>query len=115
MDSLRIVKLWAAAAWADNELHPREAAALKRLIESSEDLEGEALEEAKGYLSSAPRGALDGLGELSVPARQGVYRAVQQIIAIDGQLTDDELGFLAKLRSTLDLDEETLKKIESET
>ena len=114
MDSLQIVKLWAAAAWADNELHPREAAALQRLIDSSEDLDTEALSEAGGYLHSKPQISDEDVRELSEPARQGVYRAATQLIAIDGKLTDDEMTFLAKLRKTLDLDEETVKKIESE-
>ncbi len=115
MDSLEIVRLWAAAAWADNELHPREAAALRRLIDSSDDLDAEALSEANSYLRSRPELQLDKVNELSVPARQGAYRAAQQLIAIDGKLTDDELAFLAKLRRTLDLDEETLRRIESES
>ncbi|MBT8495960.1 MAG: hypothetical protein KJO07_23145, partial [Deltaproteobacteria bacterium] len=59
MDSLLTVKLWAAAAWADGEIHPTEEAALKRLIEASDDLDGEARTEALGFLQSQPEVSVD--------------------------------------------------------
>jgi tellurite resistance protein len=114
MDSLLTVKLWAAAAWADGELHPTEAAALKRLIEASDDLSGEARAEAMTYLSAKPEVSVEDVNDLDEPARQGVLRAAQQIVAIDGLLKDEEMAFLDKLKKTLELDESTKSKIESE-
>jgi hypothetical protein len=111
MDSLQIVRLWAAAAWADNELHPREEAALRKLIASKPDLDADALSEAHGYLQSRPEFDGASAGDLSLPDRQDVYRAAQQIIAIDGQLTDDEMTFLANLRLSLELDPRSRRKM----
>ena len=114
MDSLLTVKLWAAAAWADGELHPREAAALRRLIDHTDDLDAEARAQAIGYLDSQPEVSVTAVNQLDAPAREGILRAARRIIALDGKLTDDELAFLDRLRASLDLPEETKQKIESE-
>ena len=115
MNSLKIVRLWAAAAWADGAMHPSEAAALKRLVEASEELDPEDRQAALSYIESEP--AVDLCEEVqSLPpeAREGVYRAARGIVMLDRELADSEAEFLQRLRDSLDLDEETIAKLEAE-
>jgi tellurite resistance protein len=110
MDSLLIVRLWAAAAWADGKMHPAEAAALRRLIDASEGIDKEkALE-----LLNCADVDVNEVKSLPPNAREGVYRAALGIVKIDGVVTDDEKAFIARLRSAIDLDEATLTRIEAE-
>jgi len=113
MDSLLVVRLWAAAAWADGKMHPNEAAALRRLISASEDLDGERAAQALQLLESADVNPAE-VKALPRDAREGVYRAALGIVKLDGQVTDDERAFLARLRAAIDLDEATLARIEAE-
>lgn len=115
MDSLRILRLWAAAAWADGELHPAEAAALERLIEASDDLAPDERLEAQRLLGAPPADVdPDEVRRLRPAAREGVYRAALGIVRLDGKLTDGESAFLGRLRAALDLDPATIARIESE-
>lgn len=113
MDSLLVVRLWAAAAWADGKMHPNEAAALRRLIAASEDLDGERAAQALQLLERADVSPAE-VKALPREAREGVYRAALGIVKLDGQVTDDERAFLARLRAAIDLDEPTLARIEAE-
>ena len=110
MDSLQIVRLWAAAAWADGKMHPAEAAALRRLIDSSEGLDKD---KALALLDSADVDVNE-VKRLPAEAREGVYRAALGIVKLDGEVTDDERAFIARLRDAVDLDEATLARIETE-
>lgn len=114
MDSLLVVRLWAAAAWADGKMHPNEAAALKRLISASDDLDGERAAQAMALLESADVDPAE-VKRLPRDAREGVYRAALGIVKLDGAVTDDERAFLARLRAVIDLDPATLERIESES
>jgi hypothetical protein len=114
MDSLRILRLWAACAWADNELHPAEAAALERLIDASDDLTADERIEAKALLTAAPDVDLAEVRELSTEAREGVYRAALGIVRLDRTVTADEEAFLQRLRAALDVDEATVARIDAE-
>lgn len=114
VESLRIIRLWAAAAWSDGELHPFEAAALQRLIDESDDLSPPARHEALGFLEAAPQVDPAEVTALPEAAREGVYRAALGIVSIDKNIADDERAFLRKLRESLGLDEATLKKLENE-
>lgn len=114
MDSLKIVRLWAAAAWADGAMHPSEAAALKRLVEASEDLSLREREIALGYLASAPAVDLNEVQSLPAEAREGVYRAARGIVMLDRELADSEAEFLGRLRDSLNLDEATISKLDAE-
>jgi tellurite resistance protein len=104
--------MWAAAAWADGKMHPKEADALRRLIEAS-DLDAESRKQALGLLESA-NVAPEEIRGLSRDAREGVYRAALGIVKLDGKVTDDEREFLARLRAATDLDAATLQRIEAE-
>ncbi len=113
MDSMTIIRLWAASAWADGKLHEAEAAALQRLIEASKDLSKEQRDEARGLLDKAPDVDLAEVRSLPTESREGVYRAALAIVKLDREVTGDEEEFLARLRGQLDLDEATIKRIES--
>jgi hypothetical protein len=113
MDSLKILRLWAACAWADNDLHPSEAAAIERLIAASDDLSPDQRIEAKALLTAAPEVDVNEVKQLSTSAREGVYRAALQIVKLDRQVTADEEAFLTRLRAALDIDEATVARIEA--
>ena len=114
MDSLRTVRLWAAAAWSDGNLHPAEAAAIERFIDASGDLTGYDRSHAVALLTAAPDIQVDEVRRLPAEAREGVYRAARRIVRLDRKVTDEERAFLAKLRAALDLDEATIARIEGE-
>jgi tellurite resistance protein len=111
MDNLLIVRMWAAAAWADGKMHPNEAAALRRLIEASDGIDKE---KALELLVSADVD-INEVKKLPAEAREGVYRAALSIVEIDGEVTDSERAFIARLRTAVNLDEATLRRIETET
>ena len=114
METHTIVRLWAAAAWADGVLHPAEAAALRRLIDASDDLDADGRAQALALLDSPPDVKVEEVLKLGPAAREGVYRAALGIIRLDGRVTADEEEWVSKLRARLGLDEATLKKIEAE-
>ena len=114
MDSLRILRLWAAAAWADGKLHPAEAEALHRLLDASEDLTPAERVQALRFLERPPQIDLGEVRALGRNARQGVYRAALRIVRLDREVTDDEKEFLTRLRGNLELDEATIRGIEVE-
>ncbi|MCA9578338.1 MAG: DUF533 domain-containing protein [Polyangiales bacterium] len=114
MDTLRILELWAATAWADGHLHPNEAAALERRIEASPDLSRAELETARRLLSHPPDVSVDAVQALDAIAREGVYRAALGIVALDGVLHERERAFITRLRAALGLAEATLVAIEAE-
>jgi uncharacterized membrane protein YebE (DUF533 family) len=113
MDSLQILRLWAACAWSDFQMHPAEAAAIERLIAASELTDAE-LAQARALLSSAPGVDVEEVRKLSPDAREGVYRAALGIVKLDRVVTDEERAFLARLRASLDLDESIIARIEAE-
>ena len=113
MDSLRILRLWAACAWADHNMHPAEAAAIERFIAAS-DLSGDDSQQARALLSTPPDVDVGEVRALTPEARQGVYRAALGIVKLDRVATDDEREFLARLRASLDLDETIIERIETE-
>jgi uncharacterized membrane protein YebE (DUF533 family) len=114
MDSLPIIRIWAAAAWADGKLHAAEAASLRRLIDSSDDLDADARKLALGMLDGPPELDVAEIRALPRSAREGAYRAALAIVRLDRKVTDDERAFLERLRPALDLDEETLRRIDKQ-
>src|SRR5689334_515434 len=110
MESLTIMRLWAAAAWADGVLHPSEAAALRRLIEASDDLDEDARREALGLLNNPPSIEADAVRTLRPAWREGVYRAALGIVRLDHEISAGEVAWLDRLRAALDLDAATLAR-----
>ena len=113
-ETLQIARLWAAAAWADDKLHPAEAAALRRFIEASDDLGDEERHAALDLLSKKPDVEVGEIDQLEKDARQGVYRAALGIVRLDGAVTTDEIEWLAELRNRLKLDATTVDRIDRE-
>ncbi len=114
MESLQILRLWAACAWADGDLHSSEAAALERFIDANADLSADDLLEAKAFLQGPTDVDMATVKALPSESREGIYRAALGIVKLDWQVTDDERAFLARLRASLDLDEATIERIEAE-
>src|SRR5262245_31933817 len=114
MDTLTIVRLWAAAAWADGFLHPAEEAALRRLIEASTELGEPERQHAMGLLTGPPGVKVEEVQKLDATSREGVYRAVLGIIRLDGKVTGEEQEWVARLRDRLGLDAAVLARIEGE-
>lgn len=114
MESLQIIRLWAAAAWADDVLHPREESALKRLIAASDDLSEGEKEQALSFLSANPKVPVDEVRNLSQESREGVYRAALGIVMLDRELAPSEEAFLQRLRDALELEEGTIAKLDAE-
>lgn len=112
-ESFAIARLWAAAAWADGELHPSEAAAYYRFLEAA-GLDDAQKQQAEGFLAKKPAVSFDEVEQLSTPAKEGLYRAIIGLVLIDGKVTDDELQFVTRLRDQLALDPATIARIESE-
>ena len=108
-----LVRLWAAAAWADGKMHPAEAAALERLIAHSDDLDGDRRKRALAFLKSADVDPRE-VRILPPEAREGVYRAALGIVRLDGEVSESEKQFLGKLRAVIGLDDAVLARIEKE-
>lgn len=115
METLAIARIWAAAAWADGLVHPAEASAFYRFLESSTDLDEAAQEAASALLDTKPDVMLaDEVAKLSPPSKEDVYRAVINIVLIDGKVTDDELSFVTRLRDQLELPQDVVARVEQE-
>lgn len=106
-------RLWAAAAWADEVLHPSESSALLRYLETC-DLSDAEKDAARDYFVTNPAVSLDEVRSLPAEARAGVYRAALGIVRLDQKVVELEQDFLGRLRSVLDLDGDTLRRIEAE-
>lgn len=113
METLSIARFWAAAAWADGELVASEAAALRRFVDAATDLDAPARQEAEAWLTQKPDVAFEEVERLPAEKKQELYRAIIQMVMIDGKVTDDELKFVTRLRDQLALDAATIATIES--
>ncbi len=114
MDSLRIFRLWAGAAWADGHLHPTEEAALRRFLEASSELRTDEKKQAYSYLEAPLTVDPAEVKRLNSDAREGVYRAALGIVRLDRIVTSEELEWLGRLRTHLDLDAALIQRIEAE-
>jgi hypothetical protein len=107
---VQVIKLWAGVVWADGVVTHREAQAMRRLIDGAELTDAER-KVALGFLEEKVELAAIDAAELTPPAREGIYRAALKLSAIDNDMADEEIDFLAKLRSGLGIDEATAEKI----
>jgi uncharacterized membrane protein YebE (DUF533 family) len=108
---LSVIRIWAALAWADGVIADAEAAAMKRLIESA-DLTDEERASALGWLDEKVELDTTGIASLSEEARHGIYRAAARLAAVDLEVAEEELHFLARLQEGLDLDDDTARELE---
>src|ERR1051325_7074966 len=108
---LAVIRVWAALVWADDVVTKPEAAAMRRLIATSDLTESER-EQALGYLDEKVELDTTGLSELAAEEREGIYRAAVKLSAIDNDIADSEIDFLERLRVGLGLDEAKAESIE---
>lgn len=113
MDNLLTIRLWAAAAWADDVLHESEAAALRRLIEATELNKIEEAE-AAAFFDAPPELDINDSSLLSPEAREGVYRAALGIVMLDRELAEGEKEFLERLAKALALPDEIIERLGQE-
>lgn len=112
-EHLRVIRVWAALAWADGVIASAEAAALKKVIELAE-LDEAAQAEALALLEEPVELAAEGLDELGLTAREGIYKAAVRLANVDLDLATEELALLERLRSALDIAQDRALELEAE-
>lgn len=110
---LSVIKIWAAAAWADGEIADAEAKALRALINSAE-LPAADRTTALTWLDSRVELDAAPAAGLSEPARKGVYQAAVRMVSVDKKVTGTEEALLRRLRVALKLDDETVNQLEAD-
>jgi uncharacterized membrane protein YebE (DUF533 family) len=111
-DEMKMLRAWAAAAWADGKLHPNEKRALERFIQAAKGLTDHERATAGEVLEKPQQIDAAELRSLGKDAREGVYRAARSILGLDLVIPPEELEWLAKLREVLELDAATMDRIE---
>lgn len=113
--TLSVIRLWAAIAWADGWLAEREGVALRKLIDQA-GLAPDEKELADGLLAKQtplpddmPRP-----DTLSEEARSGIYRAACRMAVVDQEFAEAERAMLDHLLIRLGVPNEVAKKIEAE-
>lgn len=109
--SLDVIRLWAAAAWADGRIAARERSVLERFI-GNLPLSAADRETALGYLDRPVELDAASGASLTAAEREGIYRAACKLTAIDRHVADEERAFLVRLRAALKLDDAAAAGIE---
>jgi uncharacterized membrane protein YebE (DUF533 family) len=108
---LSVIRIWAAAAWADGVIAEAEAAALRRLIAAAQLSEDEK-PQALAFLETRVELDTAALTALSPDARKGIYRAACRLAAVDHDVAAAERIFLGRLRDGLAISEDEAREIE---
>ena len=111
--NLAVFKVWAAMAWADGKIAPDEARALRRLVENA-PLTQDERETALSFLEQQVTLSASDYSNLSVDARQGIYRAACRLAKVDNEVSDTERNLLTQLRSVLSVADTAAGEIELE-
>lgn len=113
MDDLNLVviRMWAAAAWADGQIASRERQVLERLIAGAQ-LDDDQRATARGYLRKPVDLEDARSGALTDDERQGVYRTACKLSAVDGHIAEAERAFLSRLADVVEIDEDTAAEIQ---
>lgn len=109
---LAVLRVWAAAAWADGKMAEAETEAMKRLIAVA-PLADEDKVTAIGYLTRKVELDTDELSGLTAEQKQGIYRAAVRLARIDREVAPEETAFLGRLQQGLGLDDDTARAIEA--
>jgi tellurite resistance protein len=112
---LRVIRVWAALAWADGVIAKSEAAAMKRLVEGANELSDDEKKTALGFLENKVELDTAGLEGLGWDAKEGIYRAALRLAGIDQHVDATELALLEKLRGALGISEKRAKEIQDST
>ena len=109
---LSVIRVWAAAAWADGVIADAEAAAMKRLVAVA-DLSEDERNTANSWLETKVELETASMKALSEGAREGIYRAAVRLAAVDCDVAVEELAFLSRLREGLSLEPAKAQEIEA--
>ncbi len=112
-DFLRVIRVWAAVAWADGVIASAESVAIKRVIEIA-DFSDEDRATASSYLDERVDFDSEGLEDLSESAREGIYKAAVRLANVDLDLATEELTLLERLRQALTIDQAKAQALEAE-
>jgi uncharacterized membrane protein YebE (DUF533 family) len=108
---LAVIRVWAAAAWADGRIVDAEAEAMKRLIAVA-PIDDEDKATALGYLTARVELDTAELGALTAEQKRGIYRAAVRLSRIDHDVAPEETAFLRRLQQGLEIDEAAARSIE---
>lgn len=108
--TLTVIRLWAAIAWADGKIADRERESLRRLIELAE-LSPEEMALATALMTEGAQLPSE-IAQMTEEAKRGVYRAACKIAMVDDELADAERVLLDQLRDKLQLSSDAAKQIE---
>ncbi len=100
---LRVIRVWAAVAWADGVIASAESVALRKLIQIA-DLTDADRQTASSYLDERVDFDAEGLGTLSIDAREGIYKAAVRLANVDLDLATEELTLIERLRQALSIE-----------
>lgn len=110
---LRVIRMWAAVAWADGVMSETEAESLSRLIRTADLTDGERAA-ARSFIENRTGLPETYLTNLSPDARRGVYRAACRMAVVDHVFAVTERALLDRLRNLLGLPAEIALEIEAE-
>jgi len=111
--SLSVIRVWAAVAWADGVLAESEADALRRLMRAAQLSSEERVIAARLLEAEVPLPQTY-LTALSAEARRGIYRASCRMAIVDHVLHETERRMLDKLRGLLGVPEDVALEIEAD-
>src|SRR5687768_795566 len=113
--TLTVIRLWAAIAWADGWLAEREGVALRRLIDQAglDPAEKELAESLLAKQTPLPDD-MPSPSSMTDEARAGIYRAACRMAVVDNEFADAERAVLDHLLIRLGVPNEVAKKIEAE-
>ncbi len=110
---LRVIRVWAALAWADGVIASAESVAIKRVIELA-DFGEDDTKEALGYLDTKVELETEGFSELSEASREGIFKAAVRLANVNLDLATEEITLLERLRTALDIDSTRATALEAE-
>jgi uncharacterized membrane protein YebE (DUF533 family) len=110
---MSVIRVWAAIAWADGVLAEAEADGLRRLIRNA-DLTSDERAQALRLLESAVDLPELHIANLSVEARQGIYRAACRMALVDHVFAHAERKLLDRLQGLLSIPIEIAAEIEAD-
>lgn len=117
---LSLIRLWAALAWADNNLSPEQEQGLKRLVQSSTWLSDAEQTAARSFYAGDPvsfdLATLDepAFGRLSNALREKVYLAAVHLHRLARNAPQREREFLRQLRARLRVADSAAAELEAQ-
>ena len=110
---LKVIRMWAAVAWADGMLAGAEADGLRRLIRTA-DLTDAERKVAATLLDAEVTLPETQLTSLSPESRRGIYRAACRMAVVDHVVAETERQLLGRMRALLGIPEGIAAEIEAD-